>query len=255
MRRELDHNHGASPFFPKGKYCPRKCVVKVQSDQVIAHQKHNSKVPATASRTCSHLAHNVCQPCALIAGQNQPTRIDNSSSSRTDAKDHAHRYARESLASSFWLSRGDGYDSQNSAVAYGVSTWVQYLRCERRLPAKSSREIKRSSKFSRLLANRLSGSPDSRKEYQKTSQRRQFITLRARRNAPVTTGAKDRLTLHRAPSSSFYTRASVGSSSNILCADAKSLGGLRPSAQGAVRRPTNTSASNSPLISDSRSAA
>ena len=139
MRRELDHNHGASPFFPKGKYCPRKCVVKVQSDQVIAHQKHNSKVPATASRTCSHLAHNVCQPCALIAGQNQPTRIDNSSSSRTDAKDHAHRYARESLASSFWLSRGDGNDSQNSAVAYGVSTsWVQYLRRERRLPAEAS---------------------------------------------------------------------------------------------------------------------
>lgn len=255
MRRELKHNHGISPCFLKGKSYAHKCGVKAQQKQVFPHQQGNSTKVPSASRRRSQISAREYQICRLIVGLSPHQRIDNSSSSRTDAKDHAHRYARESLASSFWLSRGDGYDSQNSAVAYGVSTWVQYLRCERRLPAKSSREIKRSSKFSRLLANRLSGSPDSRKEYQKTSQRRQFITLRARRNAPVTTGAKDRLTLHRAPSSSFYTRASVGSSSNILCADAKSLGGLRPSAQGAVRRPTNTSASNSPLISDSRSAA
>ena len=134
-----------------------------------------------------------------------------------------------------------------SSVCRGVSPWVKPYQWRATAPAKPLRrfaEISPSSNLSRLLAKGLSGFRDSRKGCQKTSLPPQFITLQAKRSAPVTIGAKARSIRHPARSSSFFIQTLVGSFLSTSCAVARLAGGSKLCAPANVRRPTKTGESN-----------
>lgn len=145
---------------------------------------------------------------------------------------------------------GCAWDAESEAVSFVVSvraSWGKAYQWRETAPAKSLRrfaEILRSSNLSRLLAKGLSGFLDSRKGCQKTSQPPQFITSQANLSAPVTTGAKARLILHPARSSSYFIRTPAGLSSNTSCAAAKRIGGRKFCAPSDVLRLTSKSANS-----------
>lgn len=149
----------------------------------------------------------------------------------TDAQapaDTRRKLGRRIFAALLGMGAAQSREASNQYV--WVRSWGSRYQPLARLRAKSSRHVARksqSSNYSRLLANRLSGFLDSQKGCHATSQQRQFPISQASVSAPVTTGAAALLIHQQEPSSSSFTRKWGGSSSNISCVGAVSLGGSR----------------------------
>jgi hypothetical protein len=161
----------------------------------------------------------------------------NTTAASATTERQAHRQIAASSESDFGM-----------CVTRGVSSWVHHYQSLPRMHAKSLRQVATKTpcwKSLRLLAMGLSGFPDSQKSYPRISQRRRFITLPASVNAPVTTGARGRLTLLREPSSSSCTARPDGLSWLTSCGAAKRIGGWPQSATTSLQRLRSHSSNNS----------
>lgn len=148
----------------------------------------------------------------------------------TDDRAPAHGYAPDARSCFSRPSSGDAASRETVCALWSKASWGLRYQPLARLRAKPLRHVARksqSSNYLRLLANRLSGFRDSQKGCLAISQQPQFPTSQASANAPVTTGAVALLIHRQEPSSSSFTQKWGGSSSNISCVGAVSLGGSR----------------------------